>query len=215
MLRNNGKYRINETMSAKRDALRMKLIDAAEQQMKANGLTGLRARDITKDAGCALGGLYNAFGDLNELVLHVNARTLDRLNVAIATARKGLAPKESLLAIALAYTRFAQENRALWDALYDHKIPDDAEIPAWFRSHQSNVISHVIHDIAALQPSLPEKTRLLRASTYFSAIHGIVAISLQGRFLGLPADHLYEEIERFVGYILSGSLGASGKDLAD
>ncbi len=201
-------------MSAKRDALRTKLIDAAERRMRANGLTGLRARDITKDAGCALGGLYNAFGDLNELVLHVNARTLDHLSDKIVNAREGLAPKDALLAIALTYARFAQENRTLWDALYDHKMPDNTDIPDWFRTHQSNVMAHVVGDLAALQPDLPSKKVHIRASTYFSAVHGIVAVSLQGRFLGLPSDHLHEEIERFVGYILSGSLGASEKKSA-
>lgn len=201
-------------MSAKRDALRTKLIDAAEQRMRANGLTGLRARDITKDAGCALGGLYNAFGDLDELVLHVNARTLDRLSDEIAKAREGLAPKGALLEIALTYARFAKENRTLWDALFDHKMPDNTDIPDWFRTHQSNVMAHVVGDLTALQPDLSPKKIHIRASTYFSAVHGIVAISLQRRFLGLPSDHLHEEIESFVGYILSDSLGASEKKSA-
>lgn len=201
-------------MSAKRDALRTKLINAAERRMRTDGLIRLRARDITKDAGCALGGLYNAFGDLDELVLHVNARTLDHLSDEIAKAREGLPPKDALLAIALTYARFAQENRTLWDALYDHKMPDNADVPDWFRTHQSNVMAHVVGELAALQPDLLEETILIRASTYFSAIHGIVVVSLQGRFLGLPSDHLYKEIERFVGYILSGSLSASEKTSA-
>jgi len=199
-------------MTAKRDALRAKLIDAAENRMKANGLTGLRARDITKDAGCALGGLYNAFGDLDELVLHVNARTLDSLSEAIATARDGLAPKDSLLAIALAYARFARENRTLWDALYDHKMPEGTEAPDWFRTHQRGVMAHVVGDLAALELNLPEETLHLRARTYFSAIHGIVAISLQGRFVGLPSDQLEAEIERIVGYILAGSDSTSKRN---
>ena len=41
-------------MSKKRDALREKLIEAAEKRMEINGLTGLRARDITKDVGLSL-----------------------------------------------------------------------------------------------------------------------------------------------------------------
>lgn len=196
-------------MTAKRDALRAKLIEAAEKRMRTNGLTGLRARDITKDAGCALGGLYNAFGDLDELVLHVNARTLDYLSVEIAAAREGLSPRDALLAIALAYARFARSNRPLWDALFDHKLAEGAEAPDWFRTHQRGVMAHVVSALNAFQPDLPETTLLLRARTYFSAIHGVVAISLQGRFVGLPGDDLESEISRLVGYILEGSLGAS------
>ena len=196
-------------MTAKREALRAKLIESAEKRMKTNGLTGLRARDITKDAGCALGGLYNAFGDLDELVLHVNARTLDRLSAEIEAARDGLAPQAALLSIAHGYTRFARENRALWDALFDHKLAEGTQAPDWFREHQRGVMAHVVAALADLQPDMPEAVLHLRARTYFSAIHGVVAISLQERFVGLPGDDLEAEIERLVGDILAGSLRAS------
>ena len=190
-------------MTAKKDALRAKLIEAAEKRMTADGLTGLRARDIAKDAGVALGGIYTAFGDLDELVLHVNARTLDRLNGALQSTAT-LAPRETLLAIALEYARFARANRPLWDALFDHKV--DGGVPDWFREHQRALMVHIVRPLATLQPDLPDATLHLRARTYFSAFHGIVTISLQGRFVGLPGDTLEAEIERFVGVILRGGL---------
>jgi len=192
-------------MSKKREALRERLIEAAEKRMEVNGLAGLRARDITKDAGCALGGLYTAFGDLNELILHINARTLDRLSTALAKAVTDLSPEKALLAIALEYAHFARDNRALWDALFDHNSGEHEPTPDWFKDRQRAVMSHVITPLHILQPSLSEADLHLRARTYFSAIHGIVSISLQGRFVGLPGDHLDAEVSRFVGVILTGS----------
>jgi len=196
-------------MSKKRDALRERLIEAAEKRMEVNGLTGLRARDITKDAGCALGGLYTAFGDLDELVLHINARTLDRLSAALEVAMGDQAPEQALLAIALEYAHFAKANRPLWDALFDHKSTKDQPTPDWFKDHQRAIMRHVVTPLHRLQPKLPDADLHLRARTYFSAIHGIVSISLQGRFVGLPGDHLDAEISRFVQYILAGSLDSN------
>ena len=196
-------------MSKKRDALRTKLIEAAERRMEINGLTGLRARDITKDAGCALGGLYTAFGDLDELVLHINARTLDRLSAILAEAVGDLPPEKALMAVALEYTHFAKANRSLWDALFDHKSAKDEPTPDWFKDHQRSVMAHVVAPLSALQPQLSEEDLHLRARTYFSAIHGIVSISLQGRFVGLPGDHLDAEVSRFVRVILAGSRDSS------
>lgn len=190
----------------KRDAQRDKLIAAAEKRMKDNGLTGLRARDVTTDAGCALGGLYTAFNDLDDLILHVNARTLDRMGAAMKAATDGLDPTAALHALAQSYAGFAKDNRALWDALFDHAPTGDEPIPEWFRAHQRALMAHIVEPLALIQPKLSEETLYLRARTYFSAIHGIVAISLQGRFVGLPGDHLSAEIERIVGYILAGSL---------
>ena len=41
----------------KREDLKARLIEAARNRIILDGLTRLRARDVTQDAGCALGGL--------------------------------------------------------------------------------------------------------------------------------------------------------------
>ena len=84
-----------------RDDLKKRLIDAAEARIAAGGLRGLKARDVTADAGCALGALYNAFDDLDRLVLQVNSRTLARLGVALAASVPvDAGPKEVMAALA-------------------------------------------------------------------------------------------------------------------
>ena len=49
----------------KRSDLRTRLIDAAEAEIAEKGLLGLKARDVTARAGCALGAIYNAVSDLD------------------------------------------------------------------------------------------------------------------------------------------------------
>jgi len=53
-------------VEARRAALRDALIHHAEIRIERDGLKNLRARDLAKDAGCALGAIYNVFGDLND-----------------------------------------------------------------------------------------------------------------------------------------------------
>ena len=67
--------------------LRTRLIDAAEVEIAEKGLAGIKARDVTGRAGCALGAIYNAVADLDELVQRVNSRTLVRLGAALAPAK--------------------------------------------------------------------------------------------------------------------------------
>lgn len=69
-----------------RDDLKKRLVDAAEARIAAGGLSGLKARDVTADAGCALGALYNVVEDLDRLILLVNSRTLARLGAALKAA---------------------------------------------------------------------------------------------------------------------------------
>ncbi|MDB4054099.1 TetR/AcrR family transcriptional regulator, partial [Octadecabacter sp.] len=108
-------------VEARRAVLRDTLIAHAETRIKADGLKNLRARDLAKDAGCALGAIYNVFGDLNDLVLAVNARTFHRLGAAVAEAL-AQAPQnatQQLIVMSHAYHRFAAENFNAWRALFD------------------------------------------------------------------------------------------------
>ena len=67
----------------RRERLRTALIDAAEATIAAEGLAALKARDLAKEVGCALGAIYTAFPDLDALILTVNLRTLALFERAI------------------------------------------------------------------------------------------------------------------------------------
>ena len=64
-----------EKVEIRRRALRDNLIAIAEKRIAAEGLAGLRARDLAAEAGCALGAIYTVFPDMTALTLAVNART--------------------------------------------------------------------------------------------------------------------------------------------
>jgi AcrR family transcriptional regulator len=191
----------------RRNSLKEKLIDAASACIAESGLAGLRARDVAARTGCALGGIYTIFGDLDDLVLHVNAQTLERMELQLAEALGGKIVGDTLVTLAQEYARFARANRNLWDALFDHQVPEDTPTPDWLLARQSALLQFVIESIAAMQPELTESELDLRARAYFSAVHGIVSISLQGRFLGVPEELLETELERFVRILTSGDAG--------
>jgi AcrR family transcriptional regulator len=56
----------------KREDLKERLTTAAEALIIEHGLGGLKARDVTEKAGCALGALYTAFPDIDHLIMAVN-----------------------------------------------------------------------------------------------------------------------------------------------
>ena len=72
-------------------ALRTGLIDAAECTIAANGLAALKARDLAREAGCAVGTIYNIFEHLDELILCVGSRTLVMLDAALGAVRSASA----------------------------------------------------------------------------------------------------------------------------
>ncbi|MBB4000232.1 TetR/AcrR family transcriptional regulator [Aureimonas pseudogalii] len=196
----------------RREALRERILSAAEARIVAGGVAVLRARDVMADAGAALGGLYNAFDDLDDVVLHVNSRTLDRLNGALSDARRGLEdPAQALQASALAYLAFARAHHPLWSALFDYRYAFDRRMPDWLLAQQGDLLVHIVEPLRKLRPDWDEDTLLLRARILFGAIHGVVSTSLEKRFVGLSADRLATEIGAFVDVIVAGTLhGADG-----
>ena len=191
--------------SARRTDLKEKLIQAAEARIRTSGLQGLRARDVTADAGCALGALYNAFADLDDLILHVNSVTLARLGAALdQEAARAIDPRSKFKALASAYLSFARGNRALWTALFEHRMQAGMAAPDWYLAEQAVLIQGLVEPLAMLRPELDRPALLMRARTLFSAVHGIIAISLENRFIGLAPTDLEDEVLSFVDSMVTG-----------
>jgi AcrR family transcriptional regulator len=191
--------------------LRTRLIEAAEAEIAEKGLLGLKARDVTQRAGCALGAIYNAVADLDELVIRVNSRTLERLGAALAPASDAGGPEAVTLALADAYAVFALENRRLWSALFEHRLPEGVEMPDWHRQEHEVLIARIIAPLQRLRPDLPEADVRLRVRTLFGAVHGVVHLALQGRLVGVPEPLLRQEVAALVMALVMGAkLARSG-----
>jgi AcrR family transcriptional regulator len=173
----------------KREDLKARLIEAARNRIAKEGLANLRARDVTQDAGCALGGLYTVFSDLSELVFHVNSGT----------------PTDRLRNLARGYLAFAVANRNLWKALFEHYPPEGSPTPEWHLAEHMFLMGVIAEPLAELQPDLSAADRAIRARTLFGAVHGVISISLEARFVGLPPERLERELDEFVLTIAAGA----------
>lgn len=185
--------------------LRTRLIAAAEAEIAEKGLLGLKARDVTQRAGCALGAIYNAVADLDELVMRVNSRTLERLGASLAPASGAGSPEAVTLALADAYAVFALENRRLWSALFEHRLPEGVEMPDWHRQEHEVLIARILAPLQRLRPDLPDDEIRLRVRTLFGAVHGVVHLALQGRLVGVPEPLLRQEVAALVGALVLGA----------
>ena len=192
----------------KKADLKAKLLAAAQDAIATKGLDGLRARDLAEKVGCALGSLYTAFDDLDQLILQANAMTLRRLEADLVAALHGKAGPDAFIALALSYARFARDNRNAWNALFDHRMSDGGASPDWYLAGHTALLEHLISPLRALDPQAADEELFLRARTWFAAVHGIVSTSVQGRFLGLPPDALEDQLSAFVRVVLLGAEAA-------
>ena len=184
----------------RRQQLRDTLIAIAERTIANDGLSALRARDLAKEAGCAVGAIYNVFGDLTELALAVNARTFHRLgaDVAEALADAPEDPVEQLVIMAQAYHRFAAGNHLSWRALFDIERPAGESAPDWYLQEMGRLFAYISDPLAVVFPDREHVEIGLMTRALFSSVHGIVLLGLDEASAGVPSD----DIDRMIALVL-------------
>jgi AcrR family transcriptional regulator len=195
---------MSEKVKARKAALREKLIVLAEQQIAERGMGSLRARELAKEAGCAVGAIYTHFDDLNALILEVNGRTFRKLGMQVAGAvaqAKGQAPNARLIAMSHAYLHFASDNHLLWRALFDIEMPTTGAVPQWYMDALGGLFSYIAEPLAEIFPDMPEGELDLMVRALFSSVHGIVLLGLQNRISGVPFEHIEQMIAQVLGQV--------------
>ena len=176
-----------------REELRARLIEIAEATINRDGLSALRARDLAREAGCAIGAIYNVMSDLNQLVLAVNGRTFLRLGEEVRSAvadHPDADPQGQLVAMALGYRQFAIENRNAWLALFDLRVGTDDDVPDWYWQEMGALFEIIAVPLRSLHPTASPEDLDLLVRTLFSAVHGIVLLGIEKRISGVPDDRI-------------------------
>ena len=197
--------------ATRREQLKEALTDAAARMIAEQGLSGLKARALADEAGCAVGAIYNVVADLDELILHANARTLAALEKALTAATtSGRGPDwaiDQLVKLALAYLEFAASHRRQWQALFDHRIARGESPPDWYQRDLERLFGYIEQPVAELLPDASPARRALLARSLFSAAHGLVALGLEEKLQFIPLPSLREQVTTIVsalGYGLAG-----------
>ena len=190
----------------RRVKFREELILAAERSMSAGGLAGLKTRELARDIGVANGAVYNLVEDMDELILRVGSRTLERLDASLieAESKDPTSASETLVRIALAYCDFAADNLQLWRALFEHRMAPGKPIPDWATDQQMDMFRHIYRPLAVLFPTRSAQEISVTARSMFSAVHGMVTLGLEQKLVAVPIDALRNEIAIIVRAMVKG-----------
>ena len=166
-----------------REDLRAMVMASAERIAEAHGLHGLGARKIMREVGYSIGTFYQLFERFDDLVVELNGRTLDQLYEECSAAPQEGDPETRLSAIARRYIRFTREHAKRWSILFEHRLPDGAELPAW---HHEKVLRLLALCEAAVAPLfLPgqEAERHHATRVLWSSLHGICSLEASNKLI--------------------------------
>jgi AcrR family transcriptional regulator len=202
------------TTTERRQSLKDALIDAAERAIASHGLPGLKARELAAEVGCAVGAIYNAVDDLDDLVLAVNTRTLAALEQAVGAAvragpERGPGPPrliDLMIRMALAYLELAAKHTPRWHALFEHYLSKRRPVPDWYRVEQARLFGFIEQPLRELQPGLAPEESALLARSLFAAVHGIVILGLEDKLGAVPLSDLRAQLRIVVAALGAGLL---------
>lgn len=184
-----------------RNKLKADTLVVAKRIVENEGLGALQARRIAQEAGCSVGTIYNLYDGLDDLIIRVNAATLEDLGAKLSgldrTGGHGL--EGELTAMALAYLTFALDSQTSWRAVFEHQLAKDKVVPDWYREHQSALFSIVEKRLESVVTD--QRQRRLAARALFAAVHGIVSIALDQKL----GDFDYAATEAQVKFIVQSA----------
>ena len=202
-----------DTLSAKQDRhaqLREAVFAIASRIVQTEGLAGLQARRIAAEANCSVGTLYNACGNLDQVVLAANAASLDELKQALLAARgppgqadgAGEPLEAALLRMAMAYLDFACHRRPVWRAIFEHRLTAETRVPDAYRAKQAELFAIVEDGLerAIGDPDLRRKV----SRALFGAVHGVISLALDEKLSDFDEAATRAEVAFVVRAIASG-----------
>jgi AcrR family transcriptional regulator len=170
------------------EQLRQLILDAAQAIIEVNGLAGLSAREIARRIGYSPGTIYNMFQNLDDVVLHIEARVLDALDERLQVSLADGAPEEKVSRLAEAYLAFTQERPKLWNLLFEHYMPADSQTPAWYQQKLELLMSRVEAAMAPLFPPEAEMERHRAARVLWAGVHGITSLATANKLSNVTTE---------------------------
>jgi len=184
------------------------ILKVAESLAEAEGLRGVGVRAIASRLGISPGTIYNVVGDVDDVILHVNAQTLKRLQKVL---RGEILPErdaiQNVFAIADAYVGFVLGHAKHWSMLLEHSLASDKTLPDWYQEELDRTIELVD---CALKPLIAAKTERRRCvAALWAALQGIASLTASGKLSMVNQDNPQDDPNDLARLLIGRFFGVS------
>jgi AcrR family transcriptional regulator len=162
-----------------RAELRALILAEGAGHMAEAGLAAFSAREVAKRAGYSIGTIYNVFGSYDQLVRAINTETFRAWTRHL---REALAQPQDdrIAALVEAYFSFARAHTHRWTAIFDHRLPEDMEIPEEDRGARGELTRIVVEEVARALDRQADAAIGSLARSLIATVHGHCAFALAG-----------------------------------
>ncbi len=185
------------------EQIRDMVLNAAESIVVAQGFSSLTVRKIATEIGYTVGSIYMVFANMADLIMHLNARTLDDIAGQLEQV-KASNPQQAIEALAKTYLSYASANFNRWHLVFEHRLPEGAKMPVWYQYKVDHVFSPLETQFAELAPLRAEIDRKRAARALWAGIHGICVLFLSGTLDRVGVHDVEESVVLLVRHFIRG-----------
>jgi AcrR family transcriptional regulator len=188
-----------------REELRDMAISAAEQIVMDGGYEALSARKVASAIGYTVGTLYLVFENIDDLILNVNARTLDRLHERMSAAEHDAAdPLAHLVRLGEIYIQFANDDPHRWAMVFEHRLPEGRDVPEWYQKKIARMFAMVEQALRPLSGKRPAAETTEAARAIWGGVHGICILALSEKLGVVGVDSVQQLSQSLIRNYLRG-----------
>lgn len=160
--------------------LKEKIIVSAKSILAEQGLPALNIREIAQRTGCAVGMVYKVLKGMDDIIIHVNAHTLDDLHAQLKELRGDNESLETIVyKLAYQYINFHKTNPHFWSALFEHHYNEDFVTPSFYEEKIEAIFLTIEEALLPVLNNDADKA-YTTARVIWAGVHGICTLSLCG-----------------------------------
>lgn len=180
------------------------VLKAAENIVIEDGYGELKVRKIAMDIGYTVGSVYMVFENMANLIMHLQARTLDAIAETLTNVSLEQQADQKVIALAKAYLTFASENFNRWAMLFEHRLSESETLPDWYTVKIERLFQILEEPMRQMATGLTEHQIKQAARALWGGIHGVCLLSLTGKMDTVGVEDAEEALLLLVENFIRG-----------
>ena len=187
-----------------RDEIRSMAIAAAAKHVETEGFQSLTARKVAGKIGYTVGTLYHVFRNFDDLIIHMNAETIDEMAALIQqNTRRKRNPEIRIRAMAEYYVKYATDHPDRWRLIFEHQAPRGLPTPVQMKERRDVMFEMVADNLREISPDRIPQEVDHTATALWSGIHGICILALTGKLYLGGAFSMVKLIDTLIDSVLN------------
>lgn len=155
--------------------IKQMVLEAAEEIVQEQGFSALKVRKIAADIGYTVGSIYMVFTNINDLNMHIKARTWQKLQLYLLNNTDQCTPVtlSNVKNMAIAYLDFTLLNKGLWLMLFEHQLPVEVPVPDWYLQENERITAFASSLLMQLNGTYSDVQVQQAARTLINCVQGV------------------------------------------